>query len=90
MQYLTDGKRKYIWYPGTGDEHYFDIENDPDEMHNLAASPGHRADIEAWRGLLVEELSGRPEGFVENGRQKTTGGPTALVMDWVTPVDDSW
>ena len=85
MQYMTDGKRKYIWYPGTGDEHYFDIENDPTEMHNLAESAGHRADIETWRGLLVEELEGRPEGFVDKGRLNTLGGPTAVAMDWVTP-----
>ena len=90
MQYMTDGKRKYIWYPGTGQEHYFDIENDPDEMRNLAASPSHRAEIETWQGLLTEELTGRPEGFVENGRLRVTGGPAAPVMDWVRPVDESF
>ncbi|MCE2459987.1 MAG: hypothetical protein J4F38_04320, partial [Pseudomonadales bacterium] len=85
MQYMTDGKRKYIWYPGAGDEHYFDIENDPTEMHNLAESAGHRADIDTWRGLLVEELEGRSEGFVDKGRLNTLGGPTAVAMHWVTP-----
>ena len=90
MQYMTDGKRKYIWYPGTGQAHYFDIANDPDEMRNLAASPSHRAEIETWQGRLAEELAGRPEGFVENGRLRVTGGPAAPVMDWVRPVDESF
>jgi arylsulfatase A-like enzyme len=77
MQYLTDGRLKYIWYPGSGEEHLFDIENDPREMVNLAADPAREADLREWRALLVQELAGRPEGFVEGGALRPVGGPTA-------------
>ncbi len=90
MQYLTDGRRKYIWYPGTGNQHYFDLENDPDEMEELSASPAHQTDIEDWRARLVAELDGRPEGFVADGKLCVTGGPAAPVMDWVRPVDETF
>ena len=90
MQYMTDGKRKYVWYPGTGKQHYFDLENDPHELRELSADPAHRPDIEDWRSRLVEELAGRPEGFVEDGRLRVTGGPAAPVMDWVRPVDEEF
>ena len=90
MQYLTDGRRKYIWYPGTGSQHYFDVDNDPREMEDLSASPEHRADIEEWRARLALELDGRPEGFVEDGKLRVTGGPAAPVMDWVRPVDEAF
>lgn len=90
MQYLTDGRRKYVWYPGTGAEHYFDLTNDPQEMRDLSRSAAHRSDIEDWRARMAEELDGRPEGFVKDGRLCVTGGPAAPVMDWVRPVDEAF
>jgi choline-sulfatase len=76
MQYLTDGHRKYIWYPGTGAEHYFDLDADPNEMHNLADSPAHREELAEWRARLVSELAGRPEGFTDGTELTPVGGPT--------------
>ncbi|MFW6292697.1 MAG: arylsulfatase [Spirochaetota bacterium] len=88
MHYLTDGKTKYVWYPGTGHEELFDLENDPQEMVNLAAgTPGTaraaprgelRRDpaalLEHWREAMVAELDGRPEDFVREGELAITGG----------------
>ena len=80
MQYLTDGKRKYIWWPGAGVEQFFDLEEDPNEMHDLAQQ-GKRADeIAQWRQRLIDELDGRPEGFVQNGALAKLDGPTAPCM----------
>jgi arylsulfatase A-like enzyme len=42
MQYLTDGKEKYIWYTTTGEEQLFNLIEDPDECRNLATSPAHQ------------------------------------------------
>ena len=36
MQYLMDGKWKYIWFPRTNEEQLFDLETDAYETHNLA------------------------------------------------------
>jgi len=76
MQYLTDGKRKYIWYPGTGEELYFNLEQDPDEMNDLSRDPEYRQEISSWRAALAAELAGRPERFSDGTRLLTVGGPT--------------
>ena len=74
---LTDGRRKYVWLPGTGVEQYFNLEEDPNEMIDLSAEAVYRDEISAWRSILVDELEGRPEGFVDNGRLRVLSGPTA-------------
>lgn len=66
MHYLTDGHRKYVWFTQTGREHLFDIDNDPDELHDLSGTAN--ADVlNVWRQRLVETLADRPEGFVRDG-----------------------
>lgn len=80
MQYLTDGRRKYIWLPGRGQEQYFDLENDPREMHDLAGDTRYAAEVEHWRGLLIKELAGRPEGFTDGSRLLKLPGPTPAYM----------
>ena len=42
MQYLTNGKRKYVWYPARGEEQFFDLEQDPNEMHELSRDPAYK------------------------------------------------
>ena len=75
MHYLTDGKTKYVWYPGTGHEELFDLEHDPRELVNLATRATDAAALlERWRGVMVKELDGRPEGFVRGGELAITGG----------------
>ena len=85
MQYLTDGRRKYIWWPGVGVEQFFDLERDPNEMHDLAQQAGREDEIAPWRQRLVRELDGRPEGFVRNGALVTLGGPTPSILPGFEP-----
>ena len=47
MQYLTDGKEKYIWYTVTGEEQLFNLVDDPQECHNLAPDPNHQDRLHA-------------------------------------------
>lgn len=76
MQYVTDGRTKYIWHPGRGEELLFDLENDPREMCDLSRDPGWGDTLEGWRERLIGELDGRPEGFVRDGRLARLDGPT--------------
>jgi len=76
MQYLTDGRTKYIYWPGTGQEQLFDIAHDPDEMTDLAASVDHAELLASYRRDLIGILDGRPEGFVEDGELQVLGGDT--------------
>jgi arylsulfatase A-like enzyme len=74
MQYLTDGRRKYVYWPGTGAELFFDLDIDPDERHDLATS--RPDEVKPWRQKLVDQLADRPEGFVKDGKLQVLGGPT--------------
>lgn len=81
MQYLTDGKQKYIYYPGTGDEQLFDLLNDPCEMTNLAVKSDYSNDLEMWRQRLIDELRDRPEGFTDGKRLTPIGGDSPHCLD---------
>ncbi len=63
--YLTDGREKYIWYTQSGLEQLFDLDADPNECHDLIASPAHANNVARWRERMIAELSGRPEGFTD-------------------------
>ena len=68
MQYVTDGRRKLIWYPRTNREQFFDLDNDPGEIHDLTDIPDRQDEIAMWRGYLAAELEARDCGWVRNGR----------------------
>jgi len=68
MHYLTDGKEKYIYFPATGEEQFFDLVNDRRELHDLAKDPAHRDRVTLWRQRLIELLSKRGDGF-SDGKQ---------------------
>ncbi len=63
MQYLTDGREKYIWFPYTGEEQFFDLIEDRAELHNLARRPECAERIEPRRRRLVDILGRRGDGF---------------------------
>jgi arylsulfatase A-like enzyme len=63
MQYLTDGKEKYIWFPVTGEEQFFNIECDRQELHDLARDPAFAERVALWRRRLTELLGRRGDGF---------------------------
>lgn len=80
MHYLTDGRCKYVWFPGAAQEQFFDLEADPQERHDLAGVPARAAELALWRARLVETLTGRPEGFVSDGRLARLPGPTPACL----------
>lgn len=68
FQALTDGRWKYIWRTQSGREQLFDLEADPQELHDLSAKPEQRAMLDKWRATMVERMKERPEGFVKDGQ----------------------
>ena len=68
FQCLTDGREKYVWFTSDGREQFFDLENDPDELHDLSRSAGSAERVAWWRSQLVEVLKDRPEGFSDGTR----------------------
>jgi arylsulfatase len=67
-QCVTDGRRKYIWAPVSGKEYFFNLDDDPRELHNLSGVKNFDAEISEWRTKLIQLLQDRPEGFVESGK----------------------
>lgn len=68
MQYVTDGRRKYIWLPRLNREQFFNLQADPGETTDLVGAPEVQAELELWRGYLVQELAARQCGWVQDGR----------------------
>lgn len=79
MHYIATRDWKYVWHSGTGREQLFDLANDPDECVDLAMADDPPAELERLRARLVEELTGREEGFVADGKL-IAGQPTTRVL----------
>ena len=77
MQYLTDGKEKYIWYPALGREQLFDLKADREELHDLSSDGKSKDRLCYWRNCLIKELAEREEGFVKDG--------VLSILDGITP-----
>jgi arylsulfatase A-like enzyme len=71
---LTDGREKYIWLPATGAEQLFDLQTDPQELHDLAGEEAWQSTRAQWRARLIVELKGRSEGFTD-GERLVAGRP---------------
>jgi choline-sulfatase len=65
---LTDGRWKYIYHAMDGQEQLFHVENDPDELHDLAGLPEQSTELRRWRDRLVEHLKERGDDWVRNGK----------------------
>jgi arylsulfatase A-like enzyme len=64
---VHDGRYKLIWYPAGNHFQLFDLEEDPQEMADLAGDPGH-ADIRARLGkALAASLYGEDEAWLRDG-----------------------
>jgi len=78
MQYLTDGKEKYIYFPGTGEEQLFDLREDREELHDLSKDEKWADRLAEWRERLVRLLSDRGDGFAD-------GEKLLVRKDWWPP-----
>ena len=82
--YITDGHHKYIWYSQTGEEHLFNLDEDPDEMCDITRNPNSETEIQPWRNRLIEFLKDRPEGFTD-GTHLIPGQPHEELLPGYTP-----
>ena len=74
VQWMTDGHEKYVWFSGDGREQLFNLDDDPQELHDLARDPAFAGRVEHWRQLLIAELRDREEGFTD-GEHLIPGRP---------------
>ncbi len=79
MQYLTDGKMKYLWLPRAGQEQLFDLTRDPYEYHNLADDPDYGQVLALWRSRLVRVLKPRHAGLTDGDQLVSQAGQPFLI-----------
>ncbi len=65
---ITDGRWKYIWYPEGGIEQLFDLETDPQELHDLAGLPQYDAERQRLREEMSRRHRERGSQFMEEGK----------------------
>ena len=58
--FVVDKQYKYVWNSITGDEYFFDLENDRDELYNLIAEPSLQEKIAEMRTFLIDQFKDRP------------------------------
>lgn len=78
--WITDGRAKFIWFSQTGREQFFDLVADPQELRDLIQEPSAKPNIQQFRRWLIEELTGREEGYTD-GQQLITGRPPKAVLE---------
>jgi len=83
FQWITDGRKKYIWMSKDGGEQLFDLEADPFELNDLARDPGNELELNRWREKLVRIMDNFEEGFVEDGKL-VPGKSVKILLDCLT------
>jgi arylsulfatase A-like enzyme len=63
MQYVTDGHEKFIWYPVTDQEQFFDLDADPQETRDLIDDASAQERVQLWRQRLIDVLGARGDDF---------------------------
>ncbi len=65
---LTDGRTKYVHYGSDGRQLLFDLQKDPQELHDLSTRPEHTDTLRTWRDRLAAHLAERGEPVVKDGK----------------------
>lgn len=85
LHWIANGHEKYIWCSGTGAEQLFNLDDDPQEVHDLASKAEHGDRLRYWRARLIDELTGREEGFTD-GKGLMPGRPVKPLLNATTSV----
>ncbi len=73
VQYVTDGRVKYVWYTLSGREELFDLVRDREERHDCSRDPACRDLLEFWRARLAAELAPRVQDGLSDGKRLIPG-----------------
>lgn len=79
MQYVTDGKMKYIWFPRIGSEQLFDLTEDPMECNDIAGKREYAQQLKHWRDRLITELEPRGLGLTDGDRLVCQAGKPPII-----------
>lgn len=82
MQFMTDGKFKYIWYTSSMEEQLFHLEEDKYECVNLANKKEYEEILKIWRKRMIDYLATREEDGLSDG-EKLISGLVPAYRKWV-------
>jgi arylsulfatase A-like enzyme len=71
---VHDGRYKLIYYATGNHRQLFDVQEDAQERHDLAGVPDHAATLERLTQILVGQLNGGDEAWLQGGRLVGTPG----------------
>lgn len=66
--YIVTSTDKFCWFCQTGREQYFNLEEDPKELHDAIGDLRYQDRIAYLKGILIQQLKDRPEGFSDGSR----------------------
>jgi len=81
-QFIVSEKEKYIWFSKDGREQYFNLENDRQETRDLSKDARYRDRVAELRRCLIQELTGREEGFTD-GERLIPGRKTVTCLKFI-------
>lgn len=79
MQFVTDGKYKYIWFPRLGTEQLFNLQEDFSETKDLSKLEEHQELTAHYREKLVSVLEKRNAGLTHGNRLVSQRGKPPIV-----------
>lgn len=82
IMYVTDGHQKFVWFTETGHEQFFDLDVDPQELHDARNDAQYANQINTFRTFLIKELEGREEGFTD-GQVLIPGKPVKPTLSFL-------
>lgn len=77
--YIVTDRDKYIYFQISGKEQYFDLVNDPEEKHDAVNDEWCADRVRYLRGLMIDALRDREEGYVKDGRLVTVAEQPAIL-----------
>ncbi|MBM3933094.1 MAG: DUF4976 domain-containing protein [SAR202 cluster bacterium] len=75
---VRNRRYKLVYYPVGNRFHMFDLQNDPNEMHDISEDSAHAAARKELTELLIENLYGDDLRYVKDG--KLVGTPDRIVF----------
>lgn len=82
IQYIVTKEDKFIWFSGQMKEQYFRLDLDPNETVNRIHEEAYQERIALLRRWMIEELTGRGEGFTDGEKLLQVTDPP-VVAPWL-------
>lgn len=78
--YIVTETDKFVWYTQSGEEQYFNLADDRNELRNLIGDETKQERITYLRNQLIKELTGRQEGY-SDGKKLIAGMQEVAMLD---------